>query len=181
MQLFTMDRDQMRKLVPHDLCTAVHQANSEQSHLEGGDQKERPSLAMDIEFNGEAIGNTTRVTELAASMQRNGFRTTDPVILSSDGKILDGWHRTRAAILAGVDGVFTQVDEGNEADVVWDRHNHRDSTPSARAMLARKLMETQELSKQEAAKRYALPVAHLSAVEWAIGNSVPLAMALKNR
>lgn len=59
---------------------------------------------------------------LIESIQMHGQR--DPIVLL-DGEILDGWHRYRACVEAGMEPVFTAFEGDDPKDFVSDKHNRR--------------------------------------------------------
>jgi hypothetical protein len=59
---------------------------------------------------------------LIESIQMHGQR--DPIVLLDD-QILDGWHRYRACLDAGMEPMFTAFEGDDPKDFVSDKHNRR--------------------------------------------------------
>lgn len=120
---------------------------------------------------------------LVASMKRNGFRPQCPITLWDDGsgaKIVDGWHRSKAAVVAEVEPLYTtfqgtqdeviqliydlnavrrHLTSAQQIQVLLERDNYKEVTlpeitpsPQETPLDAKKRTATQKRAKERAAK-----------------------------
>ena len=78
-------------------------------------------------YEGSTVYPTDKgaIGSLATSMRESGFLKSHPILLF-DGKILDGWHRYQAALLAEVEPVFTEFDGDIKAAALLIIHENGD-------------------------------------------------------
>lgn len=99
--------------------------------------------------------------ELVEDIRRNGLRT--PILLHSDGRILDGRNRLRACLTAGVEPRFESWDgKGSALELVISLNlRRRPLNESQRAMLAARLKEKLAEEAGKAAKSKGISSANL--------------------
>lgn len=98
----------------------------------------------------------TTINTIAANMEQEGFDPGFPILLK-DGAIVDGYHRYKAALKAGVEPIFREF-EGSEDDALryvlranGDRRHLNEGQKAAAAILInRRLGENAKSSEQMA-------------------------------
>ena len=81
-------------------------------------------LSFDEEFKGMFTQEEEKVNRIAENMKANGFDVSQPIIITPDGKILDGNSRFLACKIAGITEVPVIIKEFQSKDEALDYEYH---------------------------------------------------------